>query len=179
MTSKHKKIPISKYGFPQKVKIVPAKKGRPKEKSPNDIVKKDVFNEFVEWAALPSPLREPEYQKDFAEKWGVQSITLSRWKKRQDFWEAVAATRLMWAKDKTPDVIHALYKNAAKTGSAAEVKLWLQAIEDWSEKAPAQAPSITVIGIQGITQDDLKRLTQKEGTEPERNILEAEEITET
>jgi len=160
---------VTKYGFPRKVKIVNAKRGRPKK--PHGLIKQHVYEAFCEWAAKPTPLKEDKTMQDFAKTWGVNPITLGRWKKKQDFWEKVASWRIAWAKDKTSDVVHGLFKRAASRGEAAEVKLWMQLVEDWSEKTPAPTSSITVIGIRGVTQKDLEKLTK-----PSDDIIEGEEV---
>ena len=154
---KYKQMPVSRYGFPMKVKIIHPQKGRPKKMS---IRKIDTFNEFCQWSALPSPLREPKLQIDFAKKWGTSEQTIIKWKHRPEFWQNISSIRMNWARDKTSDVIYGLFKNASTRGEAAEVKLWLQAVEDWSEKQAPQTANITVIGIQGITDADLKKLTE-------------------
>jgi hypothetical protein len=156
-----KKIVVSRYGFPRKIKIVNPSAGRPKKKR---MVKVDAFEAFCEWAAKPTPLREDKHAQDFGRRWGISDQTLVRWKKRQDFWEKVAEWRMQWAKDKTSDVVHGLFKRASTRGEAAEVKLWMQLIEDWSEKTPAQAPNITVIGIKGLSSNILDKLKESPGT---------------
>jgi len=160
---------VSKYGFPKKVKIVNAKRGRPKR--PHGLVKQEVYEAFCEWAAKPSPLKETKTLQQFAKKWGVHPATLGRWKKQQKFWEKVAEWRVTWAKDKTSDVVHGLFKRAATRGEAAEVKLWMQLIEDWSEKAPPPQANITVIGIRGVSQKDIEKLTKP----PEENAIGTED----
>ena len=155
-------MPVSRYGFPMKIKIVSPKKGRPEI---HHMVKPEMFREFCNWAALPTPLREPKTQTEWSVKWGVTEATLSKWKHRPEFWEMVANQRREWAKDKTSDVIHGLYRNASTRGEAAEVKLWLEAVEDWSEKAPPTSPNITIIGIKGITEADIQKLVQPEEKE--------------
>jgi len=152
---RQKKMPISRYGFPMKIKIVRPSAGHPRKVL---LRKPEMFQEFCLWSALPTPLRNPKTQREFEEKWGVHKNTVAKWKKRQDYWEMVANARREWSKDKTSDVIHGLYRNASTRGEAAEVKLWLQAVEDWSEKTVAPPANITVIGIQGITQQDLENL---------------------
>jgi len=165
---KAKKIPVTKYGFPRKVRFVPAKRGRPKKSM---LAKQHVFEAFCEWAAKPTPLKSEKTMQAFAKLWDVTPETLSRWKKRQDFWEKVAEWRITWAKDKTSDVVHGLFKRAATRGEAAEVKLWMQLIEDWSEKVTPPTQNITVIGIRGITQDDLENLKKP----PNQNRVGAKE----
>lgn len=155
---KYKRSPVSRYGFPLKVKMVHPQKGRPKKTK--EIRKIQDFNEFCLWASLPSPLREPKTQKEFAAKWGLSEPTLALWKAKPLFWETVASIRRDWARDKTSDVIHGLFKRASTRGEAAEVKLWLQVVEDWSEKQAPQTQNITVIGIQGITSEELQQLTK-------------------
>jgi hypothetical protein len=170
-SKKYKRMPISRYGFPMKIKIIHPQKGRPKE---NHYMKKmEMFLEYTQWASLPSALREPKTQKDWSLKWGVTEATLSRWKSRPEFWEQIANRRREWAKDKTSDVIHGLFRNASTRGEAAEVKLWLEAVEDWSEKAPPSSPNITIIGIKGITEADIQKLVQPE---EKAEVIEGETI---
>lgn len=92
------------------------------------------YYEFILWTSLPKELREPKTQAELSKRFGVGEDTLSEWKKRIDFWEEVAKKRKEWCKEKTSDVIHALYKRILETGSAAESKLWFQLIENWSER---------------------------------------------
>ena len=92
------------------------------------------YHEFILWIALPKELREPNTQAELSKHFGVGQDTLSEWKKKTGFWEEVAKQRKEWSKEKTSDIIYALYKRIIEMGSAAEVKLWFQLIEDWSER---------------------------------------------
>jgi len=92
------------------------------------------YQEFILWISLPKELREPNTQAELSKNFGVGPDTLSEWKKRADFWSAVTKQRKSWTKEKTSDVIYSLYKRIIEMGSAAEVKLWFQLMEDWSER---------------------------------------------
>lgn len=159
-------MPVSRHGFPRKVKILSPQKGRPKKVK--RMKKPEVFEAFCEWAALPSPLKEPKTQKEFSKLWGVGEDTLSGWKHKQLFWEKIAEKRIAWAKGKTSDVIDGLFKSASRGGNAAEVKLWMQLVEDWSEKQQLGPPVITVIGIQGVTPEELTDLAKPQKSEEDK-----------
>ncbi|NLZ96512.1 MAG: hypothetical protein GX926_00725 [Candidatus Magasanikbacteria bacterium] len=92
------------------------------------------YHKFILWIALPKELRKPNTQVELSKHFGVGQDTLSEWKKRTGFWEEVARQRKEWSKEKTSDIIYALYKRIIETGNAAEVKLWFQLIENWSER---------------------------------------------
>lgn len=94
----------------------------------------DEYAEFISWVALPYSSRDPKTQVEFSKKFGVGQDTLSEWKQRKGFVESVKKKRCEWGRDRTPEVIQALFKRIVKTGAAAEVKLWFQIIEEWSEK---------------------------------------------
>ena len=134
--------------------------------------KKDEFLQFAEWVALPSPLREPQTQEEWAKEQGIKPGTLSAWKQKPEFWEVVAGQRKLWCRDKTSDVIAGLFRTASR-GMAAEVKLWLQLVEEWSEKEAPSAPQITLVGIKGLTEEAMRTLmpakeeTKKEAIEGE------------
>jgi len=92
------------------------------------------YSDFVAWTGLPKELRAPKTQRELARKFGVGEDTLSEWKQREGFWEAVTKKRKEWGRERTPDVIHALFKRIERTGSAAEVRLWLEVVEGWQTR---------------------------------------------
>ena len=91
------------------------------------------YHKFILWIALPKELRKPNTQVELSKHFGVGQDTLSEWKKNRIL-EEVARQRKEWSKEKTSDIIYALYKRIIETGNAAEVKLWFQLIENWSER---------------------------------------------
>lgn len=112
----------------------------------------DEYKEFIVWIATPKELREPKTQSGLAKKFGVGEDTLSEWKRRNSFYDEVSKKRKEWGRDRTPDVIHALYSNILKTGSVSGVKLWLQYFEGWVEKVDTNL----------LKKDPLRELSDKE-----------------
>lgn len=106
-----------------------------KQKSP---YKKAEYLEFIKFTATPRMFRDAEFgyvtDKAFAEKFKLNETTLVEWKKDRQFQEAVKDQLKIWAKNRTPDVIACLYKEIIKNGRAAEVKLWMQLFEGFTEK---------------------------------------------
>ena len=106
------------------------------------------FSEFVRWTALPEPLREPKTQKKLADVYGVGADVISDWKKRNGFWNEVRAHLKDFGKERTPDVLYGLFRKA-REGNAAEVKLWLQYFETFSEKSPVDTEIRQFILVRG------------------------------
>lgn len=101
------------------------------------------FEEFVLWFAMP--LYEKvrlgiETQAEFAELHGVHANTLTNWKKAREFYPRLQEIRNIWAKDRTQDVIAALYRGAIGNGqgSPRDRELWLKYVEGWTEDAEKQ-----------------------------------------
>lgn len=90
---------------------------------------------FVAWIATPTPLRRSQTQKELARELSVHEVTLSVWKCVDGFGNDVRREVRKWAGDSTGTIIAALRRNIIKNGNAAEVKLWLQWVEDWQEKS--------------------------------------------
>ncbi len=88
---------------------------------------------FVRWIATPEVFRTPKTQGQFSDLHKVGHDTLARWKKDPNFWEDVKRFVMEWSKEKTPDVVAALYVKSVK-GNPLAIKLWLQYIEGFSEK---------------------------------------------
>lgn len=106
----------------------------PKNKGKEQVCHRLEYRDFVVWIATPKALREPATQRDMAKQFGVGEDTLSDWKNRPDFWEEVKEERSRWTREKTSDVIHALYKRASEGGSAHEVRLWMEIVEGLNSK---------------------------------------------
>lgn len=98
------------------------------------------YLDFITWIATPNTIRIPKTQQELSKKFGVGQDTLSEWKSRPGFWTSVKEKRRQWGQERTPDVIMALYNRIMRTGSAPEVKLWLQYFENWFEKIITTEP---------------------------------------
>jgi hypothetical protein len=120
------------------------------------------YRDFIEWIATPTSARNPKTQQELSKKFGVGQDTLSEWKHRQDFWTEVARKRKEWGREKAPDIVKALYDRIIKTGGAAEVKLWLEYFEGWSEKT---------IETQGRTKRKYEHLSNAELMELRRALI--------
>lgn len=80
---------------------------------------------FMAWLAVPSKLREPATQGEFAKEIGVVDSTLSRWKKETGFGAEVGRLSRELVKDDLPDIFGALI-GQAKAGSFQHIKLALE-----------------------------------------------------
>ncbi len=89
---------------------------------------------FIDWAATPSMKREITTMQEFAASIGVNNNTLTEWKKREGFAEAVRQARKRYfGGDMVGDVLMGLYKKCLKDGTAAEVKLLMQYVGELRE----------------------------------------------
>jgi hypothetical protein len=118
------------------------------------------YHEFILWISLPKELREPKTQVELSKKFRVGEDTLSSWKKQRGFWDEVAKKRKEWSREKTSDVIYALYKRIVETGNSAEVKLWFQLMEDWSERLMTIAEKDDSV-LRNMTDAELEELIAK------------------
>ena len=118
------------------------------------------YHEFILWISLPKELREPKTQVELSKKFRVGEDTLSSWKKQRGFWDEVAKKRKEWSREKTSDVIYALYKRIMETGNSAEVKLWFQLMEDWSERLMTIAEKDDSV-LRNMTDAELEELIAK------------------
>jgi hypothetical protein len=115
------------------------------------VYKKREFESYVLWRSMPSILRgQPRHvierlgiddeiamslldiknQTEFAERFGIKDLgTLSEWNKKIEEAGGLMKSIHLWAKRLTPNVVSALYREATKTGRAAEVKAWMEIVE--------------------------------------------------
>jgi len=109
-----------------------------KSRAPQRIKKIAEYLGYVIFTATPRAMRETKYgcinDIDYAKINKLDLTTLSHWRARDGFWDEVKAQLIKWGKDKTPDIMAALYRTAQREGKAPEVKLWNQLIEGWMEK---------------------------------------------
>ena len=98
--------------------------------------KRSIYNEFILWTAMPHPEKVRlgiETQGQFSEQYKINEDTLTNWKKRPDFEQRVDAILKMWSTDKTPDVVHSIYRAAVK-GNPMSQLLWLQYFKGFDPK---------------------------------------------
>jgi len=100
------------------------------------------YRKFILFMATPQQFREKEFgfidQQSFAKNLGISERTLNFWKHRDEFWPEVNKAMDAYLKQYTPSVRGAMLNKILKTGDAAEVKLWHQLVEGWSEKTDNQ-----------------------------------------
>lgn len=132
------------------------------------LLKPDVFEEFVIWFALPREEKKEmgiTTQAQFATKHGLSQDTPTDWKKRRDFMVRIKELRDSWAKERTQDVIGALYKGATSQNNTSpqDRKLWMQVVEGWNEKA-----EIDLTVKSQINQNDIRYVIEQL-PEPQRS----------
>ena len=88
---------------------------------------------FIDWTATPRIDRNPETQKEFADKYGINKDTIIAWKKRSEFWSEVRRSRDMDLLDRTGDVLRVLEREALK-GDVPAIKLFLQYTGELTER---------------------------------------------
>jgi hypothetical protein len=115
------------------------------------VYKKREFECYMLWLSMPSILRgqprhvieklgiddeiamsllEIKNQTEFAKRFGIKDIgTLSAWNKKIEERGGLMRNINAWARRLTPNVVSALYREATKTGRAAEVKAWMEIVE--------------------------------------------------
>jgi hypothetical protein len=115
------------------------------------VYKKQDFNSYVLWKSLPSYLKgqpkavlekfgisddtalellQIKNQSEFASKFDIKDLgTLTDWNKRIEK-EGLVTSINSWARNLTPNVVLALYKNVSKNGKAQEVRAWFEIIEN-------------------------------------------------
>lgn len=115
------------------------------------VYKKQEFESYVLWLSMPAILRgqprhviekfgiddelamsllEIKTQKEFAHRFGIKDLgTLSAWNKKIEEQGGLIRMASSWAKRLTPNVLSALYREATKTGKAAEVRAWFEIVE--------------------------------------------------
>lgn len=115
------------------------------------VYKKQDFNSYVLWKSLPSYLKgqpkavlekfgisddtalellQIKNQSEFASQFGIKDLgTLTDWNKRIEK-EGLITSINSWARNLTPNVVLALYKNINKHGKAQEVRAWFEIIEN-------------------------------------------------
>lgn len=127
-----------------KVQIVP--------RARNELKNPSTYDEFILWFALPGHEKQKmglEFQDAFAAYHGITPKTLSTWKRRPDFLPSVHELRTSWAKERTSDVIAAIYKSSLK-GNDKSQKLWMQLFEGFTEKTEVEKKETVEVGVNDI-----------------------------
>jgi len=113
---------------------------------------------FIQWVSTPLQEKDPSIrtQKEFAKHYNIDEGTLSDWKHRKGFWEAVQKQTKAWGRVRTPDLIAALYTQilSSRKPTGRDVKIWLEYIEDFMSKVRIETPDSE------LQQEQTKRITK-------------------
>jgi len=80
--------------------------------------------------------------QDFAKEYKVDAGTLSGWMNEEKVKEKIRNNWKEWGRDRTPDVILALYRTAVKDGKSSEVTAWMKIVDEWEEKMVTTNPEL-------------------------------------
>jgi hypothetical protein len=140
-------------------------------KPPKGIKRLHEYRKFVVFMATPEQFREKEFgckdQQGFSRTTNISERQLINWKRMEEFWPEVNRVSGVYLKQYTPAVKGAMLQKILKHGDAAEVKLWHQLVEDWSEKTDTSLSvnreSIKALqdANRAIFEDSKKRDSQK------------------
>lgn len=98
-------------------------------------LKRAEYYQFVKFIATPYFQRDLKTQEEFQIEYMVSGDTLARWKKDPDFWEDVRRETVPWCKERTPNVLGALYYACVQDRNPSAIRLWLQYNEKFSIKS--------------------------------------------
>lgn len=116
--------------------------------------------QFKSWLASPKKFRKPATQSEVAKQLDVAQMTLSKWKDDPDFMDGVVKLARKRARKHTPFVIEALREGVAR-GNVRAMKLWLQYVEEWSEKNIADLGGETMIKVSWEDDESQRNKAQK------------------
>ncbi len=101
------------------------------------IKKSGEFLLYIKFMGTPVQFRENIYgyktDVDFALKNNVNKDTLTIWKNRAGFGEAVKKELYKYCKNKTPAVVGALLDKIMRSGDKQEVEFWFRLFEDYRD----------------------------------------------
>ena len=104
----------------------------------DQVNKLDVFDLFCYWSVRTPDERKteklPDTQQEFAKKYKISEVSLSNWKKRDDYTGPRNSKMQEKLAGKTPEVLEGLFKRCQRYGKADEVELWLAYVEGWDKK---------------------------------------------
>jgi hypothetical protein len=92
------------------------------------------LDEFISWIALPSVIRQPATQQEFAKEKKVSDDILTKWKKRTGFYEEVMRRRRMYFRDDSADILLSLKRTCLRDGKGADAKVFLNYTGDLQDK---------------------------------------------
>ena len=145
-------------------------KNRPLKKLENSkITKKVEFEKYGYYLSLSSDEREKIFgfhtDGGFAKKFKVSQETLVTWKDSDNLWE-IRDRHLRHFKQYTANIYRALYGGAMERKSAAEIKLWLQAVEGWKESVKTEGG--VKVGFEEEFEEQIEAIIQLLDTAGER-----------
>lgn len=121
---------------------------------------KKVYLHYVAWRAKILTPEDPENAKDFCVKYKIEMTDIVQFVKFPTFEDDLLNATLAWAKGKTPQLIHAIFKEVSESKSVADLEKFLQLVYELKKK-DKQAAS-TTFNFFNIPDERYKRIIARE-----------------
>jgi hypothetical protein len=118
---------------------------------------------YIEWLALPVPLRVPKTKMDYSEQLKIPRRTLYNWENLQGFDEERRNRIKQWQKESTPEIIEKL-KEKALSGDTTASRIWLEWVEGIENKLQLEHITKEPINIKFIRDNGNNKTGDVDGT---------------
>ena len=127
---------------------------------------KTIYDTYLKWLAMPEEDRAIKSIKEWCENYGVTQVQILDFQDLPNFSDDLHAEVLKWAKKKTPELIHLLYKTYLKTKSATDFRAWIEAVQfnrSSSPQDPSSPAGTNIFNIFNVTDEQRRKILERAG----------------
>jgi len=97
-----------------------------------------LYKKFIDWKTRPLKKTDPKNLIEFMEINGLTKINIMSFLEKDSFSDDLVNASLIWAKQKTPELLQIVYKEVKESGSVSDLEKFITLVNQLEKKnAPA------------------------------------------
>jgi hypothetical protein len=94
-----------------------------------------IYKVYIKWLSVPAPQRTPKSKDEFKERYKITDQELFEFQERKTFGDDLNKETMLWAKRRTPEMMHTLFNKYQESKAPQDLKVWQDAIQYSEENA--------------------------------------------
>ena len=125
-------------------------------------LQKKFYKIYVEWRSKILTKNDPKTPEEFIEKYKMPEDLIPLFEAQPTFSEDLMEATLLWAKKKTPELIHLVYREVQLSKSVADLERFIAIVHDLKRKDKEDKAINNFNFFNGVTDKQYKSIVARE-----------------
>lgn len=131
------------------------------KQNPSPEAQNATYRAFVRWKTIPLTQNDPQSLEAFCELHSVSKETILEFVQKPEYGDDILISTLSWAKSKTPELMHTIYREVKNNKSVSDLQKFLELAHDLEKKQNSKSNTQNNFFI-NLPDDQYKNIVTRE-----------------